>query len=521
MRKPSEILGGVPFIGAYIRFEKWAIARTAAAWERHKNRSTYADKMQTRLRNAPYIGPLVRFPGAAREWLEDLPVAGPLAFRPAFGLTAWLFNTLLVRPEKFLRRYVALPLVVAGGASAALYANPDAASDTLEDYLRHKGIDAALFDGVTHSNIRVYKDNVLTLTFHAAAHEVAANIAMDKDSVPLVKAFRSALQYPSALFSSAVAAAIAENAFALPAIGNDGACFIRPLGEDIDPLEMVALLSSIPEKHLALDRAQLEWVPLMVLGHEGRHCDNAKATMAALEELQAARDELNKVRTRELAALMGEENFNDALEALEDNPAYKQAAENVTLKARAVDRATLAGETDSDIYVVPIIERLFPGKDAASVMLHARAVSPFAGKMGSSNSHSTASGLETHINRLEGVGPYDVWDALEMGKFLIRFGAFLNVSGAPPTGFDKTLENYHVAKTVVIPYLERNRDAYLPRDERHVRYALVLDQVRLFVEGMEHLVKPQSLERSKPGSAVDIPDMPVRRIQPVPVRSPS
>lgn len=519
MKKPSEILGNLPLIGAYIRFEKTVQERADTAWTRYKNSKSLSDKARERLRATPYIGAVIRFPGALREWLEDVPVLGALVFRPCFAATSLLYQTLVARPSRFLSRAVIAPLAAAGMVSATLHANPDMASDTLDDYLRLKGIDAAVFEGIDHRNIRIYHDNVLAIAFHGAARQTALKYGMaGKESGPLAQAFIAAVQYPAALVSMGTAAMMPENAFTIPVVGEDGICFIRTLGEDVDPLEMISLLSGIPQRHLTIDRAALSrWLPLMVLGHEGKHCDNAKKTLAATEAMLIATAELQALRAEKLLERMeAGEDTTKALETLEDDAAIKEAARTVALKNRDVQRLTLEGETGSDIHIVAALNRRFPQAEIPAIMTHARAVQPFIGNMTMPNDHATASGLDSHIRAIEGSGPFDVWDAIDMGKFLIRFGAFLNTAGAPASGFDKTVENYHIAREIVIPYLERNRDAYLPRDERHVRFALVLDQVRLFVEGMDHLVKPEVLAQNPVLAPVAIPDLPARRPQPQP-----
>jgi len=515
VKKPSEILGNLPLIGPYIRLEKRAQERIAEAWENYKNRPTLSQRLWEKTKAAPYIGPLARFPGATREWLEDIPVAGPLAFKPAFALAGLAGDLLLVKPWKIFTRLVVAPFAVAGIASAIIYNDPDIATQNISDYLREQNIDAAIIEGVEHKNIRVYRDNFLTTAFHSAAHQVAHDYADNREQYgPLFATFAAAAMYPPAFIVSFGAASMPENAFTLPAAGDDAACFVRTIPSGINPVRMLSLLSEVPERHLKVERDSLQkWLHLMVLGHEARHCDNAKKAETAIDASREAQMELAEVRARELAILLesSDGDFEKAQAALENNAAYKTALEEASYRQRAVQRAILAGETDSDAFITEKLAQKFPGENVAETTIYARAITPFAGSMKHSNGHATASGLEAHVRQLEAPGAFDAWDAIEMGRFLIEFGRFLNVEGAPATGFDKTIENYHIAKTVVLPYLERHRDAYLPRDERHVRYTLVHDQVRLFVEGMEYLVKPESLERRKLEEVLDIPELPARR----------
>lgn len=529
MRKPREILGGLPLVGsyfkAYIAFEDRAAAWVTQSYrnwkargEERKKRKGWSSKLAERMRRWPVIGPLMRFPRAMREWLGDIPLLGRLVIKPYFAVADWVGTHLIRAPLKAAGKFIALPLILAGALSGVMGNNPDLASESLHDYIKTRGITASIFNGVAHDHnkIRVYYDNRLTTALHIAANQVkhAQNMDGGQDQNALTRYFEAAIAYPIVLGTTAMQVVSRDNPFTTPPHGDDDICYIRMNGNDSDPLHMMSLLSGIPQKYLTLKKDDLaKWVPQMILGHEARHCDNGQDKYKLIAALQDLYKKQMKIREQELGKIMHDKNIglDKAGKFLADNPRLREIEKEIIMKKRAIERATLSGEIDSDIHITRILDKQFPDFGIAKIMIDSRAVTPFTGSMSMTNNHATASGLQDALGHLETAGSFDTWDAIDMAKQLIRFGTFLNTDGTPVLGFDSTVRNYQVAKDVVIPYLQAHRDAYLPRDKRHVRFALVLEQAQLFVDGMESLVKPDILTRDVGlAGRISIPDMPVK-----------
>jgi len=527
LKSIREILRDMPLIGRYVKWEDGLLQRYAKFRENLKKKGVER-RRQLAVRRArphflkrlPYAGAVFRFPEKVRKGIEDIPLFGTFVAKPLFGAVA-----AITRPfrnvAKGLFRGIVIPFAALGVVSMVFYSNPDMTSDTLEDYLADQGYDTTIAEGVAHKNIRVYHDNILTFTFHSAGNMTAIqkDLAAERSGA-LTASFQAALAYPFAFGTALSMGLIEYNAFALPTLGNDRACFVRTISEDIDTKRMIAVLAGVPERHLNLDKDKLrEWVPLMILGHEARHCDNGKDRYPAVIELYKMNQEYRQAYLQEMEAILLDENvsYSEAEEKLKDNPYLKAMKKQIALKEQEVQRLTLAGETDSDIYSVPWLDKMFPDSDVAEIITAARAVSPFAGglKLGGSEDHSTASGLDSHLQGKDVASSDDVWDSIYMGKLLLAQGRFLNSSGPIVASYDETLHNYHVARQVVIPYLENMKGQSFQRSGRQVSYDLVLDQLRLFVEGVERLVKPESLAASHFVKVADIPF--ALKIAPVPV----
>lgn len=534
MRSLRDILRDKPVIGAYIKFEDKFLKRFSelrehiehAREERIENARRLAKERKNKpsfLKRLPVIGAVFRFPGRVRKGIEDIPLVGTFGAKPLFaliGLATWPIR----RITKLAIGGIVVPFALLGAVSFAFVNNPDWASDPIDDYLQKQGYDAAILEGVEHKDIRVYRDNALTFTFHAAGNMTGLNkeiVTEVNDS--LMGLFGVVASYPMNFVTSLGMSFVKYNAFAVPAYHDDGTCFVVSLSDSVDSKRMISVLSGIPEHHLALDKEKLdEWVPLMVLGHEARHCDNGRDRYPAIVGLYKLRNEYQDAYLEELDKAVFEQGaeagISDLDAMLEDNERLKALQKQIVIKTREVGRQTLTGETDSDIHSVPRLREVFPDSNVDKVMTYARAVSPFAGNLRlGTESHSTASGLDAFIQGEDTPASNDVWEAIYLGKMLMRYAHFMNSDEPIVSHHDYTLENYHIAKQVVMPYLEQRRDESFLRGDRSVSYGLVLDQLRLFVEGVEYMVKPESLAKSEFSKETDIPPLPASpSIAPVP-----
>ncbi|GEM_PF-3545991 len=413
----------------------------------------------------PYAGRVISFPRRTREFLKTLPIAGPLVFTPLYAAKSFLMSY----PKFFFTRFM-MPFAVAGVVTAGLSVDPDWTSEPLDDFLDKKGFDKSLFDGVAHKNIRIYTGSKLWAAFHLAGQQAKKVPDLVADGLA-GKAVLTALSYPGALISSFAAVNTSHNAFSIPIPDENGACYIVANEvQDMAPEQMISALAGVPESFLnSANIGDAKWIPEFVLLHEAGHCDNGKQIFKIIEDAMRQAD------------------IADAQSVM-----------------RKIQLAVLVGETGSDIYAMGALIAKHP--DTSATVKFARAISPFARSMEQSNGHATAAGIDAHLKKLETADNYEISEAIDLAKLLVKTARSLNSGKTHLDGWNETLENYHAMKNIVMPWLEQKKDAYFPRDKRHIRLALVLDQARLFVEGMEYLVKADKLKGEFP-APLGMPDL--------------